>query len=79
MSTTLNMTQVLKTDKKKNKKKIKPEICSLNKKDVPDESGNTKTLIEASGFKELERLYMDDYIDGKFKMSDSSKKRYDKM
>ena len=66
-------------EKKEEKfKKIKPEICSLNKKDVPDESGNTKTLIEASGFKELERLYMDDYIDGKFKMSDSSKKRYDK-
>ena len=42
-------------------KKIKPDICSLNKKDVPDENGNTKTAIESSGFKELERLYMDDY------------------
>lgn len=57
-------------------KKIKPEICSINKKDVLDEKGNTKTVIETAGFKELEKLYMDDYLDGTFTMSEKSKKKY---
>ncbi len=57
-------------------KKIKPEICSINKKEVLDEKGNTKTVIETAGFKELEKLYMDDYLDGIFTMSEKSKKKY---
>ena len=40
-----------------------------------DEKGNTKTVIETSGFKELEKLYMDDYSDGVFNMSKESKKK----
>ena len=57
-------------------KKIKPDICSINKKEIMDEKGNTKTVIETSGFKELEKLYMDDYSDGVFNMSKESKKKY---
>ena len=69
--------EIIKT-KEEQFKKIKPDLCSLNKKDVPDENGETKTIIETSGFKELERLYMDEYVDGEFKKSASSKKKYDK-
>ena len=29
------------------------DICSLNKKEIPDEKGNTKTAIESSGFKDF--------------------------
>lgn len=57
-------------------KKIKPDICSINEKEIQDEKGNTKTIIETSGFKELEKLYMDDYLDGVFSMSKESKKKY---
>ena len=57
-------------------KKIKPAICEINKKEIMDEKGNTKTVIETSGFKELEKLYMDDYSDGVFNMSKESKKKY---
>ncbi len=57
-------------------KKIKPDICSINEKEIQDEKGNTKTVIETSGFKELEKLYMDDYLDGVFSMSKESKKKY---
>jgi hypothetical protein len=57
-------------------KKIKPDICSINKKEIMDEKGDTKTVIETSGFKELEKLYMDDYSDGIFSMSKESKKKY---
>ena len=57
-------------------KKIKPDICSINKKEIQDEKGNTKTIIETAGFKELEKLYMDDYLDGVFSMSAESKKKY---
>ena len=57
-------------------KVIKPDICEINKKEVPDEKGNTKTVIDMPGFQELEKLYMDEYIDGKYTMSVRSKKRY---
>ena len=57
-------------------KKIKPAICEINKKEIMDEKGNTKTVIETSGFKELEKLYMDDYSDCVFNMSKESKKKY---
>ena len=57
-------------------KKIQPDICDINKKEIMDEKGNTKTVIETSGFKELEKLYMDDYSDGVFNMSKESKKKY---
>ena len=59
-------------------KKIKPDICSLNKKEVPDETGNTKTISESSGFKELEKLYLDHYEDGVYTMSEASKVKYAK-
>jgi hypothetical protein len=59
-------------------KKIKPDICSLNKKEVPDETGNTMTAIETSGFKELEKLYMDHYEDGIYTKSPESSIKYAK-
>ena len=68
--------EIIKT-KEEQFKKIKPDICSLNKKEIPDEKGNTMTVIETSGFKELEKLYMDHYEDGNYSMSENSKKKYD--
>ena len=59
------------------KVKLSPKICSLN---VDKNTGDTKTLFDEPGIKELLNLYLDDeydYSDGKFKgMSPATKKKF---
>jgi hypothetical protein len=59
------------------KVKLNPKICSLN---LDKNTGNSKTLYDEPGIKELLNLYLDDeydYSDGKFKgMSPVTKKKF---